>query len=70
MMRRWQKALRDIVGAAKTPNLYKAESSIFEELNVAWASHELVSDHMDVVLDWLAARIDGPKLMTAVNPRL
>jgi len=70
MMRRWQKALRDNVAAAKTMNLNKDESPVFEELNVAWAGHELVSDHMDAALDWLAARRDGPKLMTAVNPRL
>ena len=27
-------------------------SPIFEELNVAWASHELISDTTDSMLDW------------------
>lgn len=70
MMRKWQKALRENVSSSKTMNFIKDESPVFEELNVAWAGHELVSDHMDNALDWFATKVDGPKLMSAVNPRL
>ena len=70
MMRRWQKALRDNVPNTKAMNFNKDESPVFEELNLAWATHELVSDHTDEILDWFASRKDGPKLMTAVKPRL
>lgn len=69
MMRKWQKALRERVPEIKSINLNKDESPVFEVLNVAYASHELVSDYTDEVLAWFAAKQDGPKLMTAVNPR-
>ena len=70
MMRRWQKALRENVASSKNMNLNKEESAVFEELNVAWAGHELVSDHISDAFDWFATKVDGPKLMSAVNPRL
>lgn len=70
MTRKWQKTFREKVPSTKSMNFNKDESPVYEELNLAWASHELVADHIDEVLDWFAARKDGPKLMTAVNPRL
>lgn len=70
MMRRWQKALREGVTGWRAVVFKMDESPVFEELNVAWAGHELVSDYTDTVLDWFTNSLDGPKLMTAVNPRL
>ena len=70
MMRRWQKALRENVASGKSMSFKMDESPVFEVLNVAWAGHELVSDYMDECLDWFTLGLDGPKLMTAVNPRL
>lgn len=70
MMRKWQKALRENVTGWRAATFKMDESPVFEELNVAWAGHELVSDHTEAMLDWFAASVDGPKLMTAVNPRL
>lgn len=70
MMRRWQKALRENVAGCKTMSFKMDESPVFEELNVAWAGHELVADYTAMCLDWMVANSDGPKFMTAVNPRL
>ena len=40
------------------------------ELNVAWAGHELVSDHIDECLNWLLKHYnkDSPQLLSAINP--
>ena len=44
------------------------ESALAEELNVAWAQHELASDPMDAVFNWLEAEISSARLMAAVKP--
>lgn len=43
-------------------------SALAEELNVAWGYHELVSDPMDQVFDWLSAHSSSARLMAAVKP--
>ena len=69
-MRRWQKALRDNGPALMASiSLSKDDSPVFEELNVAFAQHELVSDPVGDVLDWFQHKTDGPKLLSVVNPR-
>ena len=70
MMKKWQKALRDHVPSTKTMNFNKDESPVFEELNVAWAGHELVSDHINEVLDWLMHKYNSESmhLLSAINP--
>lgn len=69
MKARWQKALRENVAACKSMSFKADTSPVFEELNLAWAGHELVSDYTDACLDWFSSISDGPKLMSAVNPR-
>ncbi|CAL8463648.1 g3182 [Coccomyxa elongata] len=67
---KWQPVLKAIPAVAGI-GLVPETSPIFEELNLAWARHELISDHLDEVLDWLdARRRDGSaKLLAAVKPR-
>ena len=51
-------------------NFNKDESPVFEELNVAWAGHELVSDYIDHTLDWLLKEYnrESLQLLSAINP--
>ena len=64
----WIKSL--YAESTKTMNFNKDESPVFEELNVAWAGHELVSDYIDVTLDWLLKEYnrDSLQLLSAINP--
>lgn len=61
----WQALVR-----ARLPDVSTAadESALAEELNVAWAIHELASDPMDGVFDWLVAATSSARLMAAVKP--
>ncbi|KAK9797360.1 hypothetical protein WJX73_002960 [Symbiochloris irregularis] len=49
----WRSLVRSRLPEA---NVAADESAIAEELNVAWASHELVRDPMDEVFDWMEAQ--------------
>lgn len=51
----WQSLLHQHVAATKQMNLKHDESSIHEELNLAWAGHELVSDNISSVFEFFQA---------------
>jgi hypothetical protein len=44
----WQKVLKGVPGLAGV-SLKAEESAVFEELNLAWARHELISDGLEEV---------------------
>ena len=48
-MARWQDALKWVPGLQAVDSLQPEKSPISEELNLAWARHEIVSDHVDEV---------------------
>lgn len=48
----WQPLLEQNVPVVKDMNLKVEESAIHEELNLAWAEHELVSDNISSVLNF------------------
>jgi hypothetical protein len=58
------------VPQARDLNLKQDESPIFEELNVAWARHELVSDAIDDMFDFFETPTvgDHPKMLAVVKP--
>lgn len=51
---RWRQVLQDNVPALRSFNFEPESSPIQEVLNVAWAGHEVVSDYMDEMFDFLA----------------
>ena len=46
---RWQKALKGVPWLTATDSLQPEKSAVSEELNVAWARHEIISDNVDEV---------------------
>ena len=48
-MVRWQDALKLVPGLQAIDSLQPEKSPILEELNLAWARHEIISDHVDEV---------------------
>ncbi|CAK0738447.1 hypothetical protein CVIRNUC_001044 [Coccomyxa viridis] len=68
---RWQDTLKGVPGLKAIDSLQPEKSPVSEELNLAWARHEIISDHVDEVLEWLdARRRDGSaKLLPQVKPR-
>jgi len=52
----WREVVTRAVPAARGMPLRADESHIAEVLNVAWASHEIISDFTDATLDWWEAR--------------
>ncbi|GAB4820595.1 hypothetical protein N2152v2_007641 [Parachlorella kessleri] len=52
---KWQSLLQQQVPGMDRVSLKPDESPVTELLNLAWASHEIVSDFTAVVLTWLAA---------------
>lgn len=48
-MAQWQKALKPVPGLKAIDSLQPEKSAVSEELNLAWARHELISDSVDEV---------------------
>ena len=46
---RWQKALKGVPWLTAIDNLQPEKSAVSEELNVAWARHEIISDNVNEV---------------------
>jgi hypothetical protein len=67
---KWQTAIREKVPEAANMPLQSDVSPIFEELNVAWAAHELYADGLDDAFDFFEASPvgDHPKMLAAVKP--
>jgi hypothetical protein len=49
----WRDALASVNGLSQLDSLMADHSPVSEEMNVAWANHELVSDYIDETLDFL-----------------
>ncbi|DBA66909.1 TPA: hypothetical protein ACH3X2_002029 [Trebouxia sp. C0005] len=52
----WQELLKQHVPATKQMNLKVDESVIHEELNLAWAGHELISDNISSIFKFFQSR--------------
>jgi hypothetical protein len=48
-----------VKGLSEADGLVADHSPLAEEMNVAWAQHELVSDYMDQTLDFLTQASSG-----------
>lgn len=48
-MSRWQDALKKVEVLQGLDSLQPEKSAVSEELNLAWARHEIISDHVDEV---------------------
>ena len=46
---RWQDTLKGVPGLKAIDSLQPEKSPVSEELNLAWARHEIISDHVDEV---------------------
>ena len=46
---RWQDTLKGVPGLKAVDSLQPEKSPVSEELNLAWARHEIISDHVDEV---------------------
>ena len=47
---RWQDTLKGVPGLKAIDSLQPEKSPVSEELNLAWARHEIISDHVDEVM--------------------
>lgn len=52
----WQELLKQHVPATKQMNLKVDESVIHEELNLAWAGHELISDNISSIFEFFQSQ--------------
>lgn len=50
----WQKAFKTVPGLKAIDSLQPEKSAVSEELNLAWARHEIISDSVDEVTGCLA----------------
>ena len=50
----WQTALKTVPGLKAIDSLQPEKSAVSEELNLAWARHEIISDSVDEVTGCLA----------------
>lgn len=55
--KQWQQLLKQHVPAAKKMNLNVDESTVHEELNLAWAGHELISDNISSVFQFFQSQM-------------
>lgn len=68
-MSRWQDALKKVEVLQGLDSLQPEKSAVSEELNLAWARHEIISDHVDEVSS-LSLSLCGHEVYSGSTARL